>query len=51
MFSCRQITSPRKSILLLFEIKLLPKYQIYEEIPEKDGVDSIVSAQLTFHSK
>lgn len=35
MFSYRQITSPRKSILLLFEIKLLPKYQIYKEIPEK----------------
>lgn len=36
---------------LAVEIKLLPKYQIYKEIPEKDGMDSIVSALLIFHSK
>ena len=44
MLSYCLITSPRKSILLLFEIKSLPKYQLYKVVPEKDGVASIFSA-------
>lgn len=47
MFSRCQITVPGK-LVMLFDTKWLLKYQIYQMILEKDGVDSFFTALLFF---